>query len=215
MELLVTLEKIINPVHTALLVVDPQKVFCSSKSTLVIKKGLDTSRIKAAIPRLNEFIKTCRSFKVSVIWTRQVYSKDKMLPNQMARELDENGNLWFCREDNPEIDWYEKVEKPIEGESIVTKWAYDAFADTDLHLQLQSKGIKTLLFTGFTSQCCVASTAMRGYHLGYYIVAVSDCIDSYDKSLHNPAMTNVRHLIGSVVISEDVVKIFRKIQNGI
>ncbi len=177
MELLNTLDRIVDPLHSALLVIDPQKGFCSSKSALVLNFGFDTARIKAAIPRLNEFIKDCRKFKIAVFWTREIYTKDKMLPNQKARGLDKNGNLWVCREDNPEIEWYDKVEKPIEGEPVVTKWAYDAFQDTDLNLQLQSKGIKTLLFTGFTSQCCVVSTAMRGYHLGYYIVAVSDCID--------------------------------------
>lgn len=206
MEPLKTLAEIIDPVHSALLVIDPQKVFCSSKSVLVLNKGFDTSRIKAAIPRLNEFIKTCRKLQIAVFWTREVFSKDKMLPNQKTRELDKNGNLWYCREGNPEVEWYDRVVKPINGEPVVTKWCYDAFQDTDLHLQLQCKGIKTLLITGFNSTCCVESTARHGYHLGYYIVAVSDCIDSYKKSLHNSAMLNIRELFGYVMLSKEIVK---------
>ena len=215
MELLKTLDRIVGPVHSALLVIDPQKVFCSSKSALVLNKGLDTSRIKTAIPRLNEFINNCRKFKIAVFWTRQVYTKDTMLPNQKARELDKNGNLWFCREDNPEVEWYDKVEKPIEEEPVVTKWCFDAFQDTNLHLQLQCKGIKTLLLTGFNSNCCVETTARHGYHLGYYIVAVSDCIDCYKKSLHESAMLNIKELFGNVVLSGDIVKIFQKKESGI
>ena len=214
MELLKTLDRIVDPLHSALLVIDPQKVFCSSKSALVLNKGFDTSRIKTAIPRLNIFINNCRKFKIAVFWTRQVYTKDKMLPNQKARELDKNGNLWFCREDNPEVEWYDKVEKPIEGEPVVTKWCYDAFQDTNLHLQLQCKGIKTLLLTGFNSNCCVETTARRGYHLGYYIIAVSDCIDTYKQSQHESTMFNIKELFGNVMLSGDIIKILQKKGSG-
>ena len=214
MELLNTLDRIVDPVHSALLVIDPQKVYCSSKSALVLNKGFDTSRIKAAIPRLNEFIKNCRKFKIAIFWTRQIYIKDKMLPNQKARWLDKNGNIWLCRENNPEIEWYDKVEKPIEGEPVVSKWAYDVFQDTNLHLQLQCKGIKTLLLTGFTTECCVETTARRGYHLGYHIVAVSDCIDTYKKSCQESFISNVKDLFGNVVLSRDVVKILQKKGSG-
>jgi ureidoacrylate peracid hydrolase len=176
--------------------------------------GHDTSRIKAAIPRLNGFIRNCRKFKIPVFWTRQIYTKDKMHPNQQAKKLDQNGNIWTCREDHPEIEWYNKVETPIPGETIITKWAYDAFQDTDLHLQLQCRGIKSLLLTGFTSQCCVETTARRGYHLGYYIVAVADCIDSYRKTSHESALLNLKELFGEVAASQEIVEILEETGNG-
>lgn len=209
MDLLNTLDKVIDPAYSALMVIDPQEIFCSSKSVLVLHKGLDTSRIEAAIPRLNKFIKACRKYKIPLFWTKQIYTKDKMHANQKARWLDKDGNIWLCREHHPEIDWYYKVEKPIEGEPIISKWAYDVFQDTNLHLQLQCKGIKTLLLTGFTTECCVETAARRGYHLGYHIVAVYDCIDTYKKSCQESFINNIEDLFGHVASSEDVIKILK------
>lgn len=210
MEVMRTLDLIVDPSHTALVVIDPQRVFCSPKSALVIKEKHDISRIEATIPRLNRFIDSCRRTGVVVAWARQVFIEEKMLPNLKAFAFDDDGKTWFCREDNPEIDWDEKMERPIEGEIVITKWSFDAFQDTDFHLQLQCRGIKTLLMTGFTSNVCVESTARDGFFKGYYIVMVSDCTNTYTQIEYDSAILNIEKYFGKVAISEEIMNIWKQ-----
>ena len=209
MELMRTLNRIVDPAHTALIIVDAQDAFCSPRAALPAKSNIDTSRVEAAVPRLNKFIKDCRNSGVKVVWIRQVLAENTMLPNQKAFLLDEKDNIWYDKENTPETDWYAKMERPIAEETIITKRSYDAFQDTDLHLQLQCIGIKTLLMTGFVSNVCVESTARHGFFKGYYIVAVSDCTDAYSKQEYESTMFNIREFFGQVVTSEEIAAIWQ------
>jgi nicotinamidase-related amidase len=93
---------------------------------------------------------------------------------------------------------------PLADESVITKWQYDAFEDTELHLLLQAQGIKTLLMTGFTSNVCVETTARHGYIKGYYIVLVSDCAGAPTTPEHESTVFNIRTYFGHVATSEQL-----------
>jgi ureidoacrylate peracid hydrolase len=210
MELMKTLERIVDPSHTALLVVDAQHDFCSCKGAMAKKLMLDMGRIEAAVPRLNVFINNCRDFGIKVIWVRQMLSEDRMLPNQKAFLFDENDQIWYDKAYTPGTDWYEALERPKENEPIITKWSYDAFQDTDLHLLLQCTYIKSLLMTGFVSNVCVETTARHGFLNGYYIVAVSDCTDAFTQSEYDSAMFNIKSFFGHLALSQKIVDIWKK-----
>jgi ureidoacrylate peracid hydrolase len=201
----------VHPSHTALIVVDAQEVFCSSDSPLVERDGVDMTRIQAAVPRLNDFILRCRQAKVPVIWTRQVLSEDHMLPNQKALLYDDQG-IWYDKLGTPETNFYSEMVPPTDGESVITKYSYDGFQDTDLHVSLQSVGIKTLLMTGFFSHVCVETTARHGFLLGHHIVAVSDCADSGTEREHESAMANIRNFFGKVATSAEISGIWESQQ---
>ncbi len=208
MKIMKDLKEIVNPEHTALIIIDPQHDFCSSEGAMSKTLGLDMSRIQAAVPRLNKFIEKCREAGVYVVWINEIFADNKMLPNQKA--LWGGGNdIWLIKENSPGIEWYKEMIKPKTDEPVITKWQYDAFEDTALHLLLQSKGIETLLMTGFTSNVCVETTARHGYMKGYYIVAVSDCADAPTKAEHDAAMFNLKTYYGNVVTSEEIVALWK------
>ena len=207
MELLKELKDIVNPTHSALIITDPEHDFCSSEGALATRMGADMSRIQAAVPRLNNFIEECRKAQVLVVWLREVMADSKMLPNQKAL-WGEGDDIWVVKENSPGIEWYKEMIPCKKNEPVITKWQYDAFEDTDLHLLLQSKGIKTLLMTGFGSNVCVECTARHGYHKGYYIVAVSDCTDQATKEEYESAMFNIRNYFGKVAASEEIVALW-------
>jgi ureidoacrylate peracid hydrolase len=102
------------------------------------------------------------------------FKEDKMRANQKA--VWGNGDeIWPIREGSPGIEWYAGMISPSADEPVITKWQYDAFEDTDLHLLLQSRGIGTLLMTGFTTNVCVETTARHGHIKGYHVLWVTDC----------------------------------------
>jgi ureidoacrylate peracid hydrolase len=207
MELLLEMKEIVNPRHTALLIVDPQDDFCSPHSPLVAKTGMDMSRIEAAVPRLNNFITACRKAGILVIWIREIYAGNKMLANQRAQHFGRD-NIWLINEKGQGIKWYPKMISPEESEPVITKWNYDAFADTDLDLLLRAKGIKTLLMTGFHTNVCVETTARHGFIKGYYIVVVSDCTDAPTSKEYEGTMLNIAKYFGKVAASDEVIALW-------
>ncbi len=201
MEVLRELREIVNPTHTALIVIDPQCDFCSSQGFLA-KQGLNMSRIQSAVPRLNKFIEQCRKTAVLVVWVKEIFAEDKMLPNLKA--IWGGVNDWIIKEGGPGIEWYEAMTPPQEEEPVVTKWNYDGFEHTELDLLLRANGIKTLLMTGFASNVCVETTARHGFIKGYYIVAVSDCTDTTTKEEYEATMLNIKLYFGKVATSEEI-----------
>src|SRR5437588_10979585 len=65
------LSEVVDPSHTALIVVDVQNDFVS-KDGFIAKFGLDVSDMQAAIPRINDFIRVCRAIGVPVIYLQEV-----------------------------------------------------------------------------------------------------------------------------------------------
>lgn len=206
-KILMTLAEQIEPKHTALIVIDPQKDFCATDGAVAKFLGKDVSRFQDAVKRLNPFIQKTRQVGVPIIWVRLVHVNDKSRPNIKARHA-ERGNIVAARADSDGINWYSEVIQPLPTEHVVTKWHYDAFEDTELDLLLRSKGITTLLFTGFATNICVETSARHGYIKGYYIVLVSDCTDAHTRQEYESTVFNIKNYFGKVATSNEVVEIW-------
>jgi len=191
----------VDPAETALIIVDPQHDFCSENGAMAQRFGFDMADIRAAVPRLNDLIGRCRAAGIRVVWIREIFADSKMLPSH--KELWGSGDdIWLIREDGHGIDWYAGMITPLPAESVITKYCYDGFADTDLDLLLRSNGVNTLLMTGFTSNVCVETTARSGYVKGYGIVFVADCAGAPTPAEHESAIHNISTYFGKTTTSE-------------
>jgi nicotinamidase-related amidase len=63
---------------------------------------------------------------------------------------------------------------PIEGDAVVQKHHPDAFQDTSLQRELESRGIERLIITGIQTEYCIDTTCRRAYSLNYSVVLVMD-----------------------------------------
>jgi len=202
-KLLKSLDDVADPAHSALIIIDAQHDFCSEKGAMAQRFGFDMKEIREAVPKLNAFIETCRDAGVFVVWIREIFSDRRMHDNQKAI-WGAGDDIWLIREDGEGINWYEHLIRPKEGEPIVTKWQYDAFESTDLDRILRSRGIKTLLTTGFTTNVCVESSSRHGYEKGYYIVVVSDCTDAPTRSEYESGIFNIKTYFGLAATSDEI-----------
>lgn len=198
-----TLDEVAAPEHSALIIIDAQHDFCSQRGAMAQRFGFDMKEIREAVPRLNALIERCRAEGVLVVWVREIFSDRKMHPNQKAL-WGAGEDIWLIREDGPGIDFYEDMIEPLPGEPVITKWQYDAFEDTDLDLLLKSKGVETLLMTGFTTNVCVETTARHGYIKGYYVVLVEDCAGAPTPAEHEAGVFNIRTYFGHVATSDEL-----------
>ncbi|MVT64495.1 isochorismatase family protein [Bradyrhizobium pachyrhizi] len=212
--LLTTIQDVAEPGHSALIIVDPQHDFCSEKGAMAQRFGFDMKEIREAVPKLNALIEACRAAGVMVVWVREVFSDDKMHPNQKAL-WGSGDDIWLIREDGDGIAWYDGMIAPAPGERVITKWQYDAFADTELHLLLQSRGIKTLLMAGFTTNVCVETTARHGYIKGYHIVLASDCAGAPTRAEHEAGVFNIKTYFGHVATGADLAAIWSRSSSAV
>ncbi len=206
-QVLTSLEEQVQPKHTALIVVDPQKDFCASDGATAAVMGSDVSQIQAAVERLNPFIEKAREAGLELFWTRSGHTREKTSPVHRYRRSP-TGEIIIAKEGSDGADWYKEIIKPLPSEHIITKRHYDAFEATELDHLLRINDIRTLIFTGFTTNVCVETTARHGYAKGYYIILVSDCTGAPTEREHESTLHNINKYFGNVVQSYELVKIW-------
>ena len=69
------------------------------------------------------------------------------------------------------------------------KRGLDAFASTNLDFILRSKGLETVVLSGFLTNCCVESTMRSAYERGYEVVTLTDCVGAPSEAEHTNAIT--------------------------
>ena len=88
---------------------------------------------------------------------------------------------------------------PVEGDVIVQKQTPDAFHRTNLHLELESRGIRKLIIAGLQTEYCVDTTCRRAFSLGYNVILVKDAHSTWDSSLLSAQqiIDHHNHVLGS------------------
>lgn len=201
-ELLHTLAQQLRPAHTAVVVVDMQNDFCAEGGYLQrtraasAKNPIRVDANERIAERIAQLAAAARSAGATVVWLRSVYDFKYLAPAHIAKRDGEG----CCMEGSWGADWF-RIQ-PAEGDLVVTKHTFSGFHDTDLHAQLQARGIRTLLMTGVATNVCVDSTLRHGFFLGYHIVLAEDCVGSGNLAGHEGTLASVRVNFGSVVDSE-------------
>jgi nicotinamidase-related amidase len=70
------------------------------------------------------------------------------------------------------------------------KRGLDAFSSTNLDFILRSKGIQTVVLSGFLTNCCVESTMRSAYERGFDVVTLKDCTATLSQEAQNMALTH-------------------------
>lgn len=79
---------------------------------------------------------------------------------------------------------------PEDGDIVLEgKRGLDAFASTNLDFILRSKGIQTVVLSGFLTNCCVESTMRSAYERGFEVVTLTDCVAATSEAEHANAIT--------------------------
>jgi nicotinamidase-related amidase len=80
---------------------------------------------------------------------------------------------------------------PQEGDIVVRKQRVGAFGTTDLHEQLQTRGIDTLVLAGISTSGVVLSTVPDAYDRDYRVIVLADAVADPDEELHELLLTKV------------------------
>ena len=194
------LEELVDPAHTALVVVDMQRDFCAPGWALD-RLGVDISMYPPLIPRLAGLIEGARAAAVRVIFLQMT-----VLPGRASdspAQLRFNLRLHLASHGAVEpmsytLDGSEGQEMIVElapqpGDLVVKKYRSSGFWATNLDLLLRSNGIKSVVMTGCTTEGCVESTARDALFNDYYVVIAEDCVASDDRAQHDASLLLMRH----------------------
>ena len=203
-----TLPARLDPVSTALLVVDMQNGFCHPQGTLA-RAGVDVQAPIAVVPNVVRLVNLCRSAGVRVIWTQQEHRHDDRskqlhsVPTHLAY-LDTRG-LTLCGKDDPDAGILAELQAVMRREDdVVHKHKFSAFYCTNLETLLRQLGVRTLLVAGVNTNVCVESTVRDAYARDYDVIVVEECVAGPSQRLHEATLENVRLYFGAVARLEEV-----------
>jgi nicotinamidase-related amidase len=180
----------INPSRAALVVMDYQNGIIG-----MVENGDEL----VAITR--NLIRTFREHGGTVAYVRVAFADEDFVgvpeTSGMLAMVPEERRAMF-RADAPTTQIHESLT-PQEGDIVVRKKRVGAFSTTDLHEQLQARGIDTLVLAGISTGGCVHSTVLDAFDRDYRIIVVKDACADRELEVHNFLFDHVFNKRGTVV----------------
>ena len=191
-----------DPKRCALLVVDVQNDFCDPQGTAA-QGGADIAAVAAMIPRLEALVTAARRGGVPVVFVRTEHDERNDSFAWVNRRRDVPQADAPVRPTTRTGSWGAEQFRvtPAQGEAVITKHRYSAFAGTSLDLTLRTRGVESLLVCGVATEACVESTIRDGLFAEYLVAAVGDCCATYDQDAHRASLNAVAAHFGPVIES--------------
>jgi len=180
--------EILDPRHSALVIVDMQNDFVSANGKMAMA-GNDARAIRAMVPRLQSLLAEARSRNVLC-----VHIQTLTLPNHVS---DSDAWLYHKAKGVKSTDWclpgtwgaaFIEELIPLPEEPIVTKHRSSAFVNTTLDQILRSTARRTVVVAGEQTPGCIDATFRDAAYYDYYNVLVSDCVAAYRQDLHEASL---------------------------
>lgn len=191
-----TLDELLDPASTALLVIDMQKGAVSKGGT--IGEGHDLSMMPRVVKSCERAINAARENGVPVVHVRVENLPDaKSSTPAWLRALYRIGNGRdidlgrLSLAGDPATDFAAECS-PNPGESVITKRRPSAFVGTELEILLRSQGIESVAIIGISTGGCVEATLRDATHNDFYAVLIEDAVGAYDVTVHDAAMIVMR-----------------------
>jgi nicotinamidase-related amidase len=189
------LAEIVDPAHTALLIVDMQRDFCCTGGSFD-RFGIDLSMYPPVIERIAELIGAAREAGVMLVFIQmtvlpgQASDSPAQIRFNLRMHDDHHGEtepLTYALDGSDGQKFVPGLE-PLDGELVVKKYRSSAFWGTNLDLLLRSNDIKSVVMTGCTTEGCVESTARDAMFSDHYVVIATDAVASDDPAQHEASM---------------------------
>ena len=194
------LAPLLEPGHTALLVIDVQNDYCHPQGALG-RNGADLDFVAPAVENIVRLIETARQVGVTVIFLRNWHEHWTESPGWRAR-APRQSRAGQARSWGAEFF----TVAPTQDEPVLNKQRYDAFIGTPLDSTLRALERRTVVLTGFGTNVCVESTARHAVFLDYRIVLVSDATDTADgPSAHQASLDTIARHFGPVATTSDIL----------
>ena len=194
------------PEHTALLIVDMQKDFLAPGFGAE-RAGRDLTDARAVIPHIARLLDGARRAGATIahigFGTEPDHGSDSGSWLAKRREATVSSET-LCLTGTEGAEFVDELA-PRPGEITVTKRRYSGFTATELDLRLRARRVETVIVTGVSTNACVETTGRAAFELGYYLVVPPDACASWDMTLHEATLANVRHRFGITPTIDEIL----------
>ncbi len=192
---------IINPVRTALLVMDYQPAILGLVPNGGADKLLDRANLALAFARANG---------ITVGYVRVAFAEAdyRAIPETNKSFFALSARPGFLQQDSAESGIDPRVG-PAPEDTVVRKVRVGAFSTTDLETQLRRKRIDTLILAGISTSGVVLSTVRDAADRDYRLYILSDACADTDTEVHEVLMQKIFPRQAHVVTVADLPGLLR------
>jgi nicotinamidase-related amidase len=198
----------LQPGHTALLVVDMQRGFVEAGQAMEVPPARET------VPAIRALLDAFRTAKLPVVFTAFVYSPSVPLlvgelhpehkPAAPGAPRGFGRPSSCCLEGDPSAEVIDALA-PREGEPLIRKRWYDAFAGSDLDGVLRARHVTSLVVVGTMTDICVLSTVVGAFNREYRVTVVDDAVSTLWPEIQRATLDIIGRAFGRVVSSKTVI----------
>ena len=194
----------VNPMHTALVLVDLQHDFCDPKGAMGTR-GEDLSVAQAILPAVGQLLGGARKAGLMVVHVKAEYGLDSASDVSLYSG-NHVGATECCRPGSWGAEFVDQA-RPSDGEHVVVKRRFSPFPDTRLELLLRANRIRTVVVMGVATHCCVEATVRDACHKDFYVVVARDCCATRGRMrhLHEASLETMGLYFATVVPSDEIL----------
>jgi nicotinamidase-related amidase len=133
---------------------------------------------EALVARQAAALAAARAAGLTVAHVRVAFADGEAPAGQMGKRIPAERLAQF-HADSPNTQIHADLA-PADGEIVVRKVRVGPFSSTDLHEQLQARGIDTLILTGISTGGVVLSATRDAHDKDYNLIVVSDLVADRD-----------------------------------
>lgn len=162
----------LDPARTALLVMDYQNGILER-----VEDG------EALLARAKDAIALVRDAGGTIGYVRVGFADGEAPSGTMGRRIGDEAARTSFHADAPATQIHDEIA-PQDGDIVVRKTRVGPFGTTDLHEQLQTKGIDTLILSGISTSGVVLSAVRDGHDRDYRLFVLSDLCADPEADVH-------------------------------
>ena len=205
-ELFTEISAVVDPAHTAVVVIDVQNDFCASGGHTEVNLGKDVADCQAVVGPIGRLTAGARAAGALVLWIKADYDREYLSLPIRAKQAAKGIKTAYCVSGTWGAQFYEV--SPEADDIVIEKHRHSAFIGTEFDQVLRDRGIQTLVIAGVQTHVCVESSLRDGSARGYYIVVPRDCGGSFDRALHDATLRCVEMHFGEVLGSDELLGIW-------
>ncbi len=183
-------EVVVEPRHSALIVVDMQNDFVKPGGALVVPTAA------ATIPAVQRLLALARTAGMKVVFTQDTH-----------QEGDIEFPIWGPHVLRGTWGWQIVDElAPQPGERVLEKLRYDGFFGTPLDHELRLAGIHSVIVCGTVANICVLHTAGSAALHGYRVILPVDAVSAITPFDLQVAIRQVSFLYRGVITTSEAIR---------
>ena len=187
-----TLEELLEPRSTALVLVDLQNDFVSEGGVVDGRSEGREAKHRGIVANTAAVLEAARGCGVAVVHVRYARTADHRFESAASLR-------WTLVKRGYAADAVSAVEgtwgaeivaslAPGADEIVIDKRRASGFFGTPLESVLRARGIRTVVLAGVSTHGCVESTARDAELRDFYVALLQDCVGAYSDALHEAAL---------------------------